>query len=178
MNSYNFNYQTLTVMITNIAYKGDAFGATKEGEGVYISPQLAEDYGVKPGQERIVRAVPNAPEHAARGVVWRVFSIEPLDASGAQPEPEFSDEEIILDALERREMMSTGDIAALLGVESIACRRLLNGMHKAGSIVRADVFSRFEQTKASRSVWALDDTIFTPLEEVSGESHGNETERR
>ena len=175
MNSYSFNYQTLTVMITNIAYKGDAFGATKEGEGVYISPQMAEGFDVKPGQERVVRVIPNSPEHATRGVVWRAFSIEPLHAAEAEPvaepepEPEFSDEEIILDALERREMMSTGDVAELIGMDSIACRRLLNRMHKFGSIVRADVFSRFEQTKASRSVWALDETIFTPLEEVAGE---------
>lgn len=171
MNSYSFNHQTLTVMITNIAYKGDAFGATKDGEGVYISPQMAEDFDVKPGQERVVRAIPNSPEHATRGVVWRAFSIEPLHAADVspEPEPEFSDEEIILDALERREMMSTGDIAELIGMDSTACRRLLNGMHKAGSIVRADVFSRFEQIKASRSVWALDETIFTPLEETAGE---------
>lgn len=170
MNSASFAHKVMRVIVTNVTYRGEAFATTDDGQGVYIMASLVDQNDVEAGQERVVRVVPNSPRHVERGVQWRAFFVEALKAEAAAPiKPERPREDIVVEALQAKEMMCTGDVADLLGIESGQARVLMDTMHRKGLVVRADVFARHDQATASKAVWALDVDMFSALDGGDGE---------
>lgn len=161
------------VYITNVTPAGDAFAATKDGKGVYITPTLASRFNVETGQVRKVGLVDNAPEFAEKGVPHRAYYIVPEGApSGAQPSlPGF--EEVpppekkpnleldaqpapvrVLEEIKALRYMSTSEVAQALGWDAVRARNLLDKLHHEGALVRADVYAKHSQIKASKTLWA------------------------
>lgn len=157
--------QLVKIIVTNMTNKNDAFAANSIGECVYISPSLVERFDLQVGQEIWAKLVPNTPAHASRGVTWRAYLIEEGHVETPPPTSEFSVEKRVLKALDAKEMMSTSDIAEFSGLTTVAARNLMDKLHREKRVVRADVVVNADQVKASRSVWALDDSVFTPLQE-------------
>ena len=165
MNNIALSQQFLDIVVTNITHKGDAFAMTGTGDVVYITPSLVDSCEISQGQHRRIKVVPNSPEHVARGIPFRAYFVErENDQPTPAPVTYATDETVVLEELRACEMMSTGDIAEFLDKDSMVVRRLMDKLHKAGRVVRADVYVNHDQTKASRSVWAIDDTVFNSLD--------------
>jgi len=153
------------VVITNTTFNGDAFGATSDGDNVYISPTLVERFQVEVGQVRKVKLAANSPMHVERGVPWRVFYVEPLGTQMVlpgfepqpeeQPEPDSYDDEV-LSRIHRDGAISTGEVCDLLGLTANKARKLMERLHRHGDVVRADIHESWGQKKASKTVWLAD----------------------
>ena len=163
------------VHIVHVTKSGDAFGATRDGENVYIPPSLVAKFNVATGQMRQLKISPNSPEHVERGVAWRAYFIQPeADAAaderqlqlplvyGGQPVPKLdpSVDEIVWGWLNDNGAATTKAVARFLGVDTIPARRLLDKLHHNKRVVRADVHVGPAQIKASRAVWAVDEADF------------------
>ena len=175
----------IDVFVVNTTRNGDAFAVTNEGESVYISPHLVENYDVAQGQHRQVKVAPNNPAHVERGVPWRAFFVVPFGseveyAPQPQPQPQpqpaaepvepekprdrVTDEEV-LDALGDAIVTTTAGLAKMLNASSIAVRHTLDRLHKKRQVVRADVYADPDQSKASRALWAKSVDQFYPVED-------------
>jgi len=159
---------TIPVTVTNVTDSLDSFAVNEDGETVYVPPSLSARFGLQRDQVRSVKVVPNNPAHAER-VPWRAYYVEPLekgqmelpldhgpetDGPCDRPDEHKDPEDLVLDKMDDVGVMATGDVAALLGVSSMRARNLLDRMHTAGEVARADVFVDPGQQKASRTLWA------------------------
>ena len=160
-------------VITNLTRNSDAFATLNNGERVYISPHFIRDTPYNVGSPVKVKMVPNDSYHIQNGIHWRAYIIEELKFE-EQPEPvdppppERDIKEEILEFLDYQEVASTALITRDLfpdydemGKEekhlaSNKVRPALHSLHHEGKVVRADMYLKPDQTKASMSLWALD----------------------
>jgi hypothetical protein len=154
------------VIITHISSNNDAFGQDGNDEQVYVPRSLVERFPVNVGDVIECKLVRNAPQHADR-CPWKAYHIKPQPLQQVSDpyeviEKEVPVEDVIAAELSRVEMMSTADVADLIGTDTNHVRPILERMHRNGDVVRADIYVQSGQSRPSRCVWALSD-IFIPL---------------
>jgi hypothetical protein len=170
-------------VITNLTRNSDAFATLNNGERVYISPHFIRDTAYNVGSPVKVKMVPNDSYHIQNGIHWRAYIIQELKfdevseettAEPVDPPPPQRDIKAdILEFLDYSELATTAQITrdlypdwtSLLNDERQAAsnkaRVALDSLHHDGKVVRADVYLKPDQVKASHTVWALDVHAFT-----------------
>ena len=151
---------TKDVFIDDVTPMGSAFGATPDGEAVFINARIVNAVKIKHGDHVRVLVLPNYEDKRDR-VRWRAVRAEvrgsafevPLD----QPdEPQGkSKDQLILELLDEHGPMRTSIIGRLLGVDSGEAGTLCHGLYAQGKIALADVYSSPNNTRASHRVWAV-----------------------
>ena len=169
--------QKRDIVITFVTQFNDGFGYSEEGEQVFVPRTLMDKFMLQ--MEDIVRCkvVRNDPKFADR-CPWRAYHVErlgnqneidineeDLDLVPAWEPPKPDPETMVLEAIERAEMLSTAEVATLLNTDSSSARRLLDRLHRDRQVIRADIHVHADQTKASRIMWSCFDHIFQPLQE-------------
>lgn len=152
---------TKDVFVDNITVVGSAFGATPEGEAVFINARIVNAVKIKPGD--CVRAVvlPNYEDKRDR-VRWRAIRAEVQGSvfEGAAPAEEApaapSKTDQILKLLDKHGPLRTSTLGRLIGVDSGEIGALCHGLHAQGVIALADVYSSPSNSRASHRVWAID----------------------
>lgn len=175
-----FANQYKVIIVTFTTQFADGFGYTDDGEQVFIPRGLMQKYFVEQGDAVRCKVVRNDPKFQER-CPWRAYHVEVLTKEDEDYEayhdamlgetqvldgPESyipTKEERLFSMLNEVEMMSTADVAALWHKDTNYTRPILERLHRDGKLVRADVFTHATQTKASRSMWAADDSVFQPL---------------
>ena len=154
-------------LVTHVTRDGDAFGQDEKADQVYIPRSLTLKFPVNVGDIVKCKVVKNTGHANVDRCPWKAYFVNVETAASAVPdlvedEPHVIPEELIIRELSSVEMMSTADVAELLGADTNYARPLLEKMHKQRLVVRADIYTSAGQTKASRSVWAAAD-VFIPL---------------
>lgn len=165
------NYaETLDVIVTGGTYTGAIFAITEQGENVYIAAHLYNRDDTRMGDRLRVKVVPNFREQINKGNKWRAYFVEAATdqpAANEKPEPvwEPPTDEQLVDHIDTHGVVSTGDVVRdfAFGDKFNQCRSQLDRLHRAGSLVRADVYVNHDQSKASYCLWATheDDFYYT-----------------
>lgn len=151
---------TKDVFIDDVTPMGSAFGATPDGEAVFINARIVNAVKIKHGDHVRVLVLPNYEDKRER-VRWRAVRAEvqgsafeiPLEHP---PEPQGkSKDQQILELLDEHGPMRTSIIGRLLGVDSGEAGTLCHGLYAQGKIALADVYSSPNNTRASHRVWAV-----------------------
>jgi hypothetical protein len=168
--------QRRDIVVTFVTQFNDGFGYGDDGEQVFIPRSLMDKFMLRAVDVVRCKVVKNDPKFRER-CPWRAYHVERLgnqlemdfgpsydemeDVVEATPDPET----VILGALEQAEMLSTADVAKLLGTDTNHVRHVLDRLHRERRLVRADIYVNADQTKASRCMWAYGDHIFQPLQQ-------------
>lgn len=154
------NEQAITetrIGIVNVLDTGTAFAATGDGNGVYIPQAVAGAAGIRIGDEVVARLVRNLRDPNGRTPYMAVF-IEPRNGMDEAVRKSTTDD--IFDML-KDGYMTTHEIAEELGMQSGEMSPILNNLHTSGRLVKAAVFAKPGQQRASLLLWALDVSAFT-----------------
>jgi hypothetical protein len=172
--------QTFEVFIDTIAVHGCGFGTTDTGERVFINSRMANRLGLTEGMVVTCHVIPNYPDKQEQ-VPWRAIRGENVRKVVVQDDPEASLDQPspavfaaaedgppaevavlsdrILQHLREVGPTSTSSLTRhikdLAGVGSIEISATCHALHRAGTIVRADVYRVKGQSKASMVVWAM-----------------------
>lgn len=173
--------QERDIVVTFVTQANDGFGYGDDGEQVFIPRALIERFGIGHGDIVRCKTVRNDPKFQDR-CPWRAYHVSILQKDTPKDDVVEDDEpaggglrrnsdQIILDALEQVEMLSTADVATLLGTDANHVRFILDRLHRQRQVVRADIYVNADQKKASRIMWGIGDHIFQPLQ-VENQNNG------
>jgi hypothetical protein len=164
-----FTDETLTkdVLVDNITSVGSAFGATIEGEAVFINARIVSALKLKHGDHVRAFVLPNYEDKRDR-VPWRTIRAEVQDPMAVTQEPMseapeptvIPKDQQILNLLDEHGPLRTSILARLLGIDSGEAGTLCHGLYAQGKIALADVYSSPSKSRAPHRVWALDITAF------------------
>jgi hypothetical protein len=169
LNQNNYADQ-FDVIVTGVSRNNDIFAITDNGEQVYINPDISRGMRVNIGTKLFVKVVPNFQSKRESGIKWRAYTVEQIasnDEAAPAPEPvwEPPTDEQVIEYIDSHGVVSTGDVTREYGFGDnfSQCRTQLDRLHREQKLVRADVYARQEQTKASYSLWATheDDFYYT-----------------
>jgi hypothetical protein len=155
-----FTDETLTkdVLVDNITSVGSAFGATIEGEAVFINARIVSALKLKHGDHVRAFVLPNYEDKRDR-VRWRAIRIEVIGSMSAEGPVDATDtvakDVQVLRMLDDHGPLRTSTVARLLGVDSGEAGTLCHGLYAQGKIALADVYSSPNNTRASHRVWAI-----------------------
>jgi hypothetical protein len=166
MESQNiFTDETLTkdVFIDNITMVGSAFGATVEGEAVFINSRIVSALKLKHGDCVRAFVLPNYEDKRDR-VRWRAIRVEvqgstteeqdtAVVTSGSSSVPK---DQLIISLLDEHGPLRTSTLARLLDIDSGEAGTLCHGLYAQGKIALADIYSSPGNKRASHRVWAMD----------------------
>lgn len=160
-----FTSDTLTkdVLIDNITSVGSAFGATVEGEAVFINSRIVSALKIKPGDHVRAFVLPNYEDKRDR-VRWRAIRVEVQGSVSDEEDPTSvgtttagkPKDQRIMDLLDEHGPLRTSALARLLGIDSGEAGTLCHGLYAQGKIALADVYSSPANSRASHRVWAID----------------------
>jgi hypothetical protein len=169
-----FTDETLTkdVLVDNITAVGSAFGATVEGEAVFINSRIVAALKLKHGDYVRAFVLPNYEDKRDR-VRWRAIRVKILGSTNDEesvPDPAIEGlvnamtrtaellprNEQILKLLDDHGPLRTSTLARLLGIDSGEVGTLCHGLYAQGRIALADIYSSPGNKRASHRVWAMD----------------------
>jgi hypothetical protein len=149
---------TKDVFIDEITAAGSAFGATAEGEAVFINARIVSAIKIKGGDHVRAMVLPNYEDKRDR-VKWRAIRAE---IQGSTPEhgpvdatDQVSKDQRVMRLLDDNGPLRTSIVARLLGIDSGEAGTLCHGLYAQGKIALADVYSSPNNTRASHRVWAI-----------------------
>ena len=149
---------TKDVFIDEVTVAGSAFGATADGEAVFINARIVSAIKIKGGDHVRAMVLPNYEDKRDR-VKWRAIRAE---IQGSTPEhgpveitEQVSKDQQVLRLLDDHGPLRTSTVARLLGVDSGEAGTLCHGLYAQGKIALADVYSSPNNTRASHRVWAI-----------------------
>lgn len=170
------------VIVDEITTVGSAFGATSDGDVVFIHARIVSNLGLCHGDKLAAQLIPNYADKRdnvpwrmlwaeVRGSIFEDISsevrdaraedldpLEPLDPVELEPDmelDELSNAEKLVEWLEECGPMRTSYIAKALGVSISDAATFCYGLQQEGKLVRADVYSSPSNKRASLRVWAL-----------------------
>jgi hypothetical protein len=159
--------QIKDVFVDDLTVSGSAFGATPDGEAVFINARVVNALKLSGGEHLRAMVVPNYEDKRDR-VQWRTIRAEVQEARpivdapmSEEPEPEpeptvVPKDQQILDLLDEHGPLRTSILARLLGIDSGEAGTLCHGLYAQGKIALADVYSSPSNSRASHRVWAID----------------------
>jgi hypothetical protein len=160
-----FTDETLTkdVLVDNITSVGSAFGATVEGEAVFINARIVSALKLKHGDHVRAFVLPNYEDKRDR-VRWRAIRVEVIGSISEDQEPMVMSnlnagppkDQLIMDLLDEHGPLRTSTLARLLDIDSGEAGTLCHGLYAQGKIALADIYSSPGNKRASHRVWALD----------------------
>jgi hypothetical protein len=158
-----FTDETLTkdVLVDNITSVGSAFGATVEGEAVFINTRIVCVLKLKHGDHVRAFVLPNYEDKRDR-VRWRAIRVEVIGSMSEdqEPMPQLTagppKDQLIMDLLDEHGPLRTSTLARLLDIDSGEAGTLCHGLYAQGKIALADIYSSPGNKRASHRVWALD----------------------
>jgi hypothetical protein len=159
-----FTDETLTkdVLVDNITSVGSAFGATIEGEAVFINARIVSALKLKHGDHVRAFVLPNYEDKRDR-VRWRAIRIEVIGSMSEDEEPaaplgkaEPPKDLQIMRLLDEHGPLRTSTLARLLDIDSGEAGTLCHGLYAQGKIALADIYSAPGNKRASHRVWAMD----------------------
>lgn len=159
-----FTDETLTkdVLVDSITAVGSAFGATVEGEAVFINSRIVSALKLKHGDYVKAFVLPNYEDKRDR-VRWRAIRVEvqgsmteeqdtAVVTSGSSGVPK---DQLIMSLLDEHGPLRTSTLARLLDVDSGEAGTLCHGLYAQGKIALADIYSSPGNKRASHRVWAI-----------------------
>jgi hypothetical protein len=155
--------QIKDVFVDDLTVSGSAFGATPDGEAVFINARVVNALKLSGGEHLRAMVVPNYEDKRDR-VQWRTIRAEVQDPMAVTQEPMSEEPEPtvvpkdqqILNLLDEHGPLRTSVLARLMGVDSGEAGTLCHGLYAQGKIALADVYSSPSNSRASHRVWALD----------------------
>jgi hypothetical protein len=157
--------QIKDVFVDDLTVSGSAFGATPDGEAVFINARVVNALKLSGGEHLRAMVVPNYEDKRDR-VQWRTIRAEvqetrpivdaPMSEELAPTEPEVPKDQQILNLLDEHGPLRTSILARLLGIDSGEAGTLCHGLYAQGKIALADVYSSPSNSRASHRVWAID----------------------
>ncbi len=155
--------QIKDVFVDDLTVSGSAFGATPDGEAVFINARVVNALKLSGGEHLRAMVVPNYEDKRDR-VQWRTIRAEVQDPMAVTREPMSEEPEPtvvpkdqqILNLLDEHGPLRTSILARLLGVDSGEAGTLCHGLYAQGKIALADVYSSPSNSRASHRVWAID----------------------
>jgi hypothetical protein len=157
--------QIKDVFVDDLTVSGSAFGATPDGEAVFINARVVNALKLSGGEHLRAMVVPNYEDKRDR-VQWRTIRAEVQDPMAVtqepmseEPEPEptvVPKDQQILNLLDEHGPLRTSILARLLGIDSGEAGTLCHGLYAQGKIALADVYSSPSNSRASHRVWAID----------------------
>ena len=172
--------EEVDVFVDQVTTVGSAFGATSDGEAVFIHARIVDYLALRHGDKLRAYVLPNYPDKR-HNVPWRVLratvqgsifedistevrdahdeDLEPLEMP-ADLEPDLEIEELsnadrLVALLEESGPMRTSYIARALDISVTDAVTFCYGLQQDGTLVRADVYSHPSNKRASLRVWAL-----------------------
>jgi hypothetical protein len=151
---------TKDVFIDEITVAGSAFGATADGEAVFINARIVSAIKIKGGDYVRALVLPNYEDKRDR-VKWRAIRAEvqgstPMLDPATESEVEIKPKDIrVLEVLEEHGPLRTSTVARLLGVDSGEAGALCHGLYAQGKVAMADVYSSPANSRSSHRVWAI-----------------------
>lgn len=151
---------TKDVFIDDVTPMGSAFGATPEGEAVFINARIVNAVKIKHGDHVRVLVLPNYEDKRDR-VRWRAVRAEvrgsafdvPMESEAGEPVK--SKDRMLLELLDEHGPMRTSTIGRLLNIDSGEAGVLCHGLYAQGKIALAEVHSSPQNSRASHRVWAV-----------------------
>ena len=176
----------IEVFVDQITYVGSAFGATNEGEPVFINKRIVTALGIEHGDKLIAHVLPNyedkrdevpwrALKATVQGSIFEDISDEPEDepapAPAPEPEPEPEPEphpqvtmsDRIIDLLSESGPMRSATIAEHLELDSSDVSSMCRGLNKLGKVAAAEIYGDLNNSRPSHIVWAYDINDFDNL---------------
>jgi len=155
--------QIKDVFVDDLTVSGSAFGATPDGEAVFINARVVNALKLSGGEHLRAMVVPNYEDKRDR-VQWRTIRAEvqetrPITDAPRSEDPEptaVPKDQQILNLLDEHGPLRTSILARLLGIDSGEAGALCHGLYAQGKIALADVYSSPSNSRASHRVWALD----------------------
>jgi hypothetical protein len=160
-----FTDETLTkdVLVDNITTVGSAFGATVEGEAVFINSRIVAALKLKHGDYVRAFVLPNYEDKRDR-VRWRAIRVEVQGSMSEDRDPAAvlnpnagpPKDQLIMNLLDEHGPLRTSTLARLLNIDSGEAGTLCHGLYAQGKIALADIYSSPGNKRASHRVWAMD----------------------
>ena len=158
------------IIVEVLTYANSAFGATVDGEQVFINARIVQALDLKEGMTMLAHLLPNYADKRDT-IPWRAMRLEPIETtevqgpSAAAPEPvkaEPDPGEQIFDLIENDpySYFTTVDLAEELDMDTKTVNNWCMGLHNKGRIARADVHAGPGQKRASFVLWALNAKSF------------------
>ena len=155
--------QIKDVFVDDLTVSGSAFGATPDGEAVFINARVVNALKLSGGEHLRAMVVPNYEDKRDR-VQWRTIRAEVQDPMAVTQEPMSEEPEPtvvpkdqqILNLLDEHGPLRTSTLARLLDIDSGEAGTLCHGLYAQGKIALADIYSAPGNKRASHRVWAMD----------------------
>lgn len=147
------------ILIEVLSYSGSAFGATLDGEQVFINKRIVETLNLAEGMTALAYLLPNYADKRAT-IPWRAMRVELADevqepTPEVKKEPEVDPGKLIMKRLKEwpDEYFTTVDLSEDLGLDTKTVNNWCMGLHNKGLIARADVHAAPNQKRASFVLW-------------------------
>jgi hypothetical protein len=163
----------MDVFVDQITYVGSAFGATNEGEPVFINKRIVTAVGIEHGDKLKVHCLPNyedkrdevpwrALKATIQGSIFEDISDEPEDEPAPEPEPQVTMSDRIMDLLMESGPMRSSTIAEHLEIDSADVSSMCRGLNKLGKVAAAEIYKDLNNSRPSHIVWAYDINDYEP----------------
>ena len=149
------------IIVEVLAYSGSAFGATVDGEQVFINQRIVEAMGLKEGTTAVAYLLPNYADKRDT-IPWRAMRVE-VGTEVQEPMAEPVDPgKLVYEHIKAApdEYFTTADLSEDLGLDTKTVNNWCMGLHNNGLIARADVHAAPDQKRASFVLWALSSKSF------------------
>ena len=149
--------QEVEIYISTILEKGSGFAArTDNGEQAFVPISVVKASGVDEGDIVAAKLIPNTHPNNSSTPWVAVHVAKPANAVSAPSKAEPSLDERAHEAVADLFLATTAEVAKEIGTDVHLAHNALLRLFKAGRVVKADVYARYEQERASYCIWALD----------------------
>ena len=162
------NMDTINIAISYIHDKGYGFGVVPNtGEQCFIPPHVLDGAGVARGDVVSAHVVTNPNEDQRQNTRWCALNLVTGGGiSASHPAlPASGLDEQVLAEVKLSAYLSTSEIAQALGVDTTAAHNSAQRLFAANKIVKAEVYSKPDQSRASFVLWATVVSDFLGVED-------------
>lgn len=142
-------------VIENVSLAGSAFATTKEGEAIFINSRITAMLKLQPLDEVRAFVLPNY-EDKRGNIPWRAVRVERTkvqDRAVAQVNPRVEDR--ILAHMRSGGIFSNADLSSDLEIDVLEVGTTTARLFNDGKIVKAEVYRRPGQARASFLLYAI-----------------------
>jgi hypothetical protein len=157
------------IFITHLLDSGCGFAARIDtGEQVFVPATVVRASKANDGDIGSAKLIPNTHPNGSNTPWVAVFlAVQPQDEPAPTPAPEPVRPELTLDDRVHEAFCdlgyaTTSELAKEVKTDVALTHSALSRLFKAGRVVKADVYARHEQERASFCMWAKDVTHFLP----------------
>jgi hypothetical protein len=153
------------IFISRILDTASAFGARIDtGEQVFVPATVVRASGAKEGDMGRAKLIPNTHPNGSNTPWVAVFvAVQPQDGPAPEPvRPEKTLDDRVHEAVCDLGYAPTSELAKEVKADTALTHNALSRLFSKGRVVKADVYARHEQERASFCMWAKDVTHFLP----------------